>query len=342
MKKIKKAFNANIKQIKDFFIKGSKDSKLLELIFFSFIFVTVILSIMGICVAMSSNKYQSAVVTTEIKDEEVKELNSGGFLSRDETEEEINNQPSEEETENNNNSNNNENNTPDNSQNNPEKPNNNNTNDNPENPNSNNNNSNTKPNSSTKPNSNSNSNSNNNNSNDKPSSNNNQQSNSNKGDTNTSNNSSSQKPSSSSGNNNQQTSTQPTNIVTISCSSSTKKNLIENNVIYPTTIVEQITARFNADTKAFYQADVTIAMYYLNQTTDDLETLQTLFEKRLGIYAGYFNISNHQVVFSSPTEAYINLKNLDYKTYYAGYGKETETYDSFKYTFETGGYLCKT
>ena len=239
MEKAKEIFNTIINKSK-LWVKSFKDSKLLELIFFSFVFVMLILSLMGICVAMSSNKYKSAVVTNELTpSEEVKEISPDSFLIREDKEE------------------------------------------------------------------------------------------------------SSTIPSTLPGEENPSSGevTVPDEILTISCTSSIKRDLDD---IYPTSIVEQIIAKFDAKTKVFYQADVSIAMYYLKQNTDDLEALQALYEQKLGKYAGYFNISDYNVTFSAPTEAYINLKEMNYDTYYMGYGKETETYDSFLYTFETGHYYCQT
>lgn len=240
MEKFKDIYNTIIKKAKDIWFNNIKDSKFVELIFFSFLLVMVILSVMGICVAMSSNKYKSAIVTTKPLDGEIKELNeTSSFLNRNDKDLDNNTVIDSDK------------------------------------------------------------------------------------------------------NQIQLPIATPEEVLTISCTSATKDNIKLNDDLFPTSVVEQVTAKFDAKTKKFYQADVSIALYYLLSSVDDLESLQAIYEKRLNTYASYFKLDKTEVVFSEPTEAYINLKDLDYDTYYEGYRKETETYDSFLYTFEAAHYQCK-
>ncbi len=340
MEKVKEVFNTIINKIKQFYLENIKDSKLAEFIFYSFLFVMVILSLISICVAISFNNRKSVVMFRPQDEEEVKEIGTGSFLDQDDDQDNQVQDDSDNTSENNNTEDNNtlNNNTQD-DQNNSNNSSNNNSQTNTSDKNSstskdkNSNSSSSKDkNSSSSNNSDKSSNSSNNNSS-SGSNNNNNNDNKDKG--------SSGSSSGSSGNKDPEPDNAPKEVKTISCTSSTKKIFKGNDKEYQTRVVEQITARFDASTNVFYQADVSIAFYYSNSTVDDLELLQSLYEKHFAIYAGYFGIKDYKSVYTKPTEAYINLKNLNYQTYYKGYGKETATYDSFKYTFETGGYYCQ-
>lgn len=243
MEQFKEKLKTIINKIKGVFKESIKDSKLMDAIFISFVFVMLGLSIMGICIAMFSNRYDSVVFDGKNPNGNNKEVsNLESFLKRDDKE--VGNENIEQPITN----------VPTSSEENP---------------------------------------------------------------------------------------IEPGEMLTIVCTSTFKSDIEKEGIVYPTNMIEQIVAKFDSETKEFYQADVSIALYYRNNNVDDLEKLQIAYEEKLNRYVSYFEIGNTDVIFSSPTQAYINLKNLDYETYHLGYQKETETYDSFLYTFKTGGYVCK-
>ncbi len=335
MKQFKQKLNTIINKTKTIFGQSIKDSKLMDVFFISFVFVMFGLSIMGICIAISSNRYKSAVLTNEKQDGDIKEISGdGSFLKRDEeTEDNQVDEPNIENPQTPSNEDNNQSSEPsDGSENFGNGSENNSNNGSTGNNSSSGNNGSTGNNGSAGNNNSSNNSSTGNNS-------------SNNG-SNNSNNNQTDSGSENINPNNSSTPTEhenpPEKILTITCTSSSKSDIKKDGVIYPTSMIEQIIAKFDANTKRFYRADVSLALYYRNTVVNDLESLQKLYENRLKTYAGYFEISNPEIIFSAPTQAYINLKELDYNTYKIGYQKETETYDSFLYTFKTGGYMCTT
>lgn len=350
MGKVKKVFDTIKNKIKDIYVSSIKDSNFLELTFFSFLFVMLVLSIMGICVAMSSNKYKSAVLNDPLKNGEIKEFGNGGFITGSDDGYENN----EDDTQNNN---------PDNNQDDGQNSSQNGNENNDQENNSGNNNAETNQGSTPNNGGSSNGSSGNNGSSNNQSSNGNSSGNTNpnSGNSGNSGNNSSSGNSSSSGNNpsgglnsgsennnkensggssqNPVTENPPAQVLSITCTASNPRNIKSDGTSYIAEAIEQVTAKFDKESKTFYRADVSLSLEYKNKV-DNLENLQNVFEKELKKLAGYFNKGNSEVVFSAPTTAYVSLKDLDYDSYYTGYRKETKNYDSFYLTFSTAGYMC--